>query len=66
LRPSDHHSGGNRPLIFGHAVPMPVVVKTRTYDETFYRTMKPAASPTDPALDRQSVRVKPDVDLDFA
>jgi len=53
-------------LIFGHAVPMPVVVKTRTYDETFYRTMKPAASPTDPALDRQSVRVKPDVDLDFA
>jgi hypothetical protein len=24
-------------LILGHAVPMPVVVKTRPYDETFYR-----------------------------
>ncbi len=26
-------------LIMGHAVPMPVVVKTREYDETFYATM---------------------------
>jgi DNA helicase HerA-like ATPase len=24
-------------LILGHAVPMPVVVRTRPYDETFYR-----------------------------
>jgi len=23
-------------IIMGHAVPMPVVVKTRTYDEAFY------------------------------
>lgn len=29
-------------LIFGHAVPMPVVVKTRTYDEEFFRTLLPA------------------------
>ena len=26
-------------LILGHAVPMPVVVRTRPYDETFYRAM---------------------------
>lgn len=26
-------------LIFGHAVPMPVVVKTRNYDEDFFRTL---------------------------
>lgn len=26
-------------LVLGHAVPMPVVVKTRTYDETFYEAM---------------------------
>lgn len=26
-------------LVFGHAVPMPVVVKTRNYDEVFYRAM---------------------------
>ena len=25
--------------MFGHAVPMPVVVKTRTYDEEFYTAM---------------------------
>jgi hypothetical protein len=24
-------------LVLGHAVPMPVVVKTRAYDEQFYR-----------------------------
>ena len=26
-------------LVFGHAVPMPVVIKTRNYDEDFYRAM---------------------------
>lgn len=26
-------------LVFGHAVPMPVVVKTRDYDEIFYKAM---------------------------
>jgi len=26
-------------LMFGHAVPMPVVIKTRNYDEDFYRAM---------------------------
>jgi DNA helicase HerA-like ATPase len=26
-------------LIFGHALPMPVVVRTRTYDETFWQEM---------------------------
>jgi DNA helicase HerA-like ATPase len=26
-------------LMFGHAVPMPVVIRTRNYDEEFYRAM---------------------------
>lgn len=26
-------------LVFGHAVPMPVVIKTRDYDENFYKAM---------------------------
>jgi uncharacterized protein len=26
-------------LVFGHALPMPVVVKTRTYDETFWKSV---------------------------
>jgi DNA helicase HerA-like ATPase len=26
-------------LVFGHAVPMPVVIKTRNYDEEFYKAM---------------------------
>ncbi|RME50531.1 MAG: ATP-binding protein [Caldilineae bacterium] len=30
-------------LIMGHAVPMPVVVQTRTYDETFYAAVAPPA-----------------------
>jgi uncharacterized protein len=28
-------------LVMGHAVPMPVVIKTREYDETFYKAMMP-------------------------
>jgi len=28
-------------LVMGHAVPMPVVLKTRTYDEAFYEAMRP-------------------------
>jgi DNA helicase HerA-like ATPase len=31
-------------LVLGHAVPMPVVVRTRAYDETFYRAMGVRAS----------------------
>lgn len=31
-------------LIMGHAVPMPVVVQTRTYDEDFYASVMPAQS----------------------
>ncbi|HET6566856.1 MAG TPA: ATP-binding protein [Rhodothermales bacterium] len=27
-------------LILGHAVPMPIVVRTRTYDEAFYKAMR--------------------------
>ncbi|MBN1679410.1 MAG: ATP-binding protein [Anaerolineae bacterium] len=42
-------------IIMGHAVPMPVVVKTRTYDTEFYRSLGSA-----PAGDGGSQRSKPD------
>ncbi|GIW12083.1 MAG: hypothetical protein KatS3mg061_3140 [Dehalococcoidia bacterium] len=29
-------------LVFGYAVPMPIVIKTRTYDESFYRDLNAA------------------------
>jgi hypothetical protein len=29
-------------LILGHAVPMPVVIRTREYDETFFAAVSPA------------------------
>jgi uncharacterized protein len=41
-------------LVLGHAVPMPVVVKTRPYDATFYREvgdLDVAAMPTEELLD---------------
>ncbi len=33
-------------LLIGHAVPMPVVVETRSYDEQFYRDMAPTYAQT--------------------
>ena len=36
-------------LILGHAVPMPVVVKTRPYDETFYREIGDVAWEEEPS-----------------
>ena len=38
-------------LVMGHAVPMPVVMKTRMYDETFYEAMTSAPSSLDEAED---------------
>lgn len=32
-------------LILGHAVPMPIVVKTRTYDDAFYATLRSSDLP---------------------
>jgi DNA helicase HerA-like ATPase len=52
-------------LIFGHAVPMPVVVKTRTYDETFYRAMRPPEERNGAPAGRGG-RARPNMDLDFA
>ena len=46
-------------IIMGHAVPMPVVVKTRTYDADFYSSItgekdaRPAANRPTPAEDRR-------------
>jgi len=34
-------------LLMGHAVPMPVVVQTRTYDEEFYRAVGSSGSWTE-------------------
>lgn len=53
-------------LIFGHAVPMPVVVKTRTYDEAFYSAMRPADPMNGAAPKDLSERVKRNMDFDFA
>ncbi len=48
-------------LIMGHAVPMPVVVKTRTYDADFYASISPATEigqqPVQPS-DRESRRLR--------
>ncbi len=50
-------------LIMGHAVPMPVVVKTRTYDADFYASVSPASAEDAPKLsvtpsDRESRRLR--------
>ena len=37
-------------LVFGHAVPMPVVVRPRDYDESFYADMTIAGAPTPAAV----------------
>jgi hypothetical protein len=47
-------------LVLGHAVPMPVVIQTRTYDDEDFRTSMARGSGTD----EQSVRR--DIDKDFA
>jgi hypothetical protein len=36
-------------LVLGHAVPMPVVVRVREYDETFFQAMRPAETVRRPA-----------------
>jgi DNA helicase HerA-like ATPase len=51
-------------LIFGHAVPMPVVVRTRTYDETFYRAMRPEGAGA--SADVRAERLRRNMDRDFA
>ena len=52
-------------LIFGHAVPMPVVVKTRSYDELFYAAMRPIAAGKTTEPKSLAERVKRSMDLDF-
>ncbi|HLJ54777.1 MAG TPA: ATP-binding protein [Chthonomonadaceae bacterium] len=51
-------------LIFGHAVPMPIVVRTRNYDETFYRAMRHNGESGDQKT--LAERVARTIDLDFA
>jgi DNA helicase HerA-like ATPase len=50
-------------LVLGHAVPMPVIVKTRAYDEQFYAAMgrggMPARSDVTPSA---SPPKQPDID----
>lgn len=47
-------------LIIGHAVPMPVVVKTRTYDETFYRAMREDGQNGPPPSNFSDVKARTD------
>jgi DNA helicase HerA-like ATPase len=51
-------------LMAGHAVPMPVVLRTRRYDEAFYRSLGQAAEPEDPVerLAAAQARVQRDAD----
>ena len=59
-------------LLFGHAVPMPVVVKTRYYDDEAFRAamldgLPPSAEDTTPeAIAARRERLTRDRDLDFA
>ncbi len=57
-------------LIFGHAVPMPVVVKTRNYDDNDFRTsMYRAGIPTDDSPESKRLlreKLDRDADSDFA
>ena len=56
-------------LIFGHATPMPVVIKTRTYDnEEFRRSMRAddQFDDSDEAKRRRREQLKKDSDEDFA
>ena len=58
-------------LILGHAVPMPVVVRTRNYDNTFYQAMR-AGERIDDARDTPENRAlgverrRREMELDFA
>src|SRR5579871_962119 len=56
-------------LIFGHAVPMPVVVRTRQYDDAaFQAAMREgsAEAPFDETAEDRRVRLTQDRELDFA
>ncbi|MBZ0275126.1 MAG: hypothetical protein K8I60_03215, partial [Anaerolineae bacterium] len=44
-------------IIMGHAVPMPVVVKTRTYDEKFYEAIVGGKTGGDGDTDRTRRRL---------
>ena len=57
-------------LIMGHAVPMPVVLRTRRYDEAFYKTLNTRRAEAEDALDSDAemrataprARVQQDID----
>jgi hypothetical protein len=56
-------------MLFGHAVPMPVVVRTRLYDDAAFRqAMMAGGSPSEPDEDPEARRErrKRDIQLDFA
>lgn len=55
-------------LVFGHAVPMPVVVRPRDYDESFYADMAPgradgaAATVTSALVESEAERMQREID----
>lgn len=46
-------------LLLGHAVPMPIVVKTRTYDQQFYEEVRSL-----PSRDRTGESSDPDEEME--
>ena len=51
-------------LMMGHAVPMPIVLRTRRYDEAFYQAMGAPAEPVDPALRAAAAQARVAQDID--
>ncbi len=45
-------------LVLGHAVPMPIVMKTRTYDDAFYAAMGPPGGTSPASLDEAKQEMK--------
>jgi hypothetical protein len=45
-------------IILGHAVPMPVVIRSRQYDDSFYSAMSPWGGDPNLRLERQSANAK--------
>ncbi len=50
-------------LMMGHAVPMPIVLRTRRYDEEFYRSLGVETKPEDPVARAAAARSQVEQDI---
>jgi hypothetical protein len=57
-------SNRQQALVFGHAAPMPLVLRPRDYDESFYRDMAlpPGVEPTAMPLETDQERLQREID----